>query len=134
MSTPAGGAKGTTSDATDESKSNNTNTNNNTSTPRGGEGGGGGADGEAPNIKARELIRRQTVLAVTKISDRTASFRSRSNSNPMAPKGEKIMNNERALELIFEELMVCCCLHMIFTYYFIFSSYFSLVLRVDNHP
>jgi hypothetical protein len=28
------------------------------------------------------------------------------NSNPMTPKGEKILNNERAFALIFEELMV----------------------------
>lgn len=61
--------------------------------------------GEEPNVK-RELIRRQTVLAVPKLVDRTSSFRSRSNSNPLAPTGDQIMNNERALELIFEELMV----------------------------
>jgi hypothetical protein len=88
----------------------------------------GTAEAEAPNVK-RELIRRQTVLAVPKLVDRTTSFRSRSNSNSMAPKGEKILNNDRALELIFEELMVwqvaliffLCCLMMIYLYNFSFS-------------
>jgi hypothetical protein len=88
-----------------------------------------GEKGEEPNVK-RELIRRQTVLAVPKLNDRTSSFRSRSNSNPLAPTGDQIMNNERALELIFEELMVS---KSIFHIYTLFSPWLQGDQIMDNN-
>lgn len=104
MSTTSGGAK----EADNETKGS-------TSTPGGSSDKTGGGD-DTTNVK-RELIRRQTVLAVTKqLTDRTPSFRTRSNSNP-PNKGGEIMDNERALELIFEELMVCFIVHFIFSFF-----------------